>query len=61
MARTTNDWDRERSEPLDGSYFTPREEVARIFADAPPIDPEQFWNDLDAYVDPTPREWFDSE
>jgi len=60
MVRLRNDWD-ERVEPLDASYFTPREEVARLFADAPPDDLQRFREDLDRFLDPTPREWFDSE
>ena len=43
--------------PIDSRYLTPREEIARAFAGAPRIDFKQFREDIDAYVDPTPREW----
>jgi hypothetical protein len=51
--------DDERVRPLDSSYFVPWEKVTEAFLDAPPIDAEEFWRDLDAFVDPAPREWPD--
>lgn len=43
--------------PFRRRTFVPVEEVLRLFADAPPIDYQQFRRDLDEYLDqdPTPR------
>jgi antitoxin (DNA-binding transcriptional repressor) of toxin-antitoxin stability system len=45
--------------PLGRRHFVPREAVAKAFSGAPAIDAEQFFADVDAYVDqdPTPRAW----
>jgi hypothetical protein len=43
--------------PLDDRYFISRDEIAKIFAGAPRIDPKRFREDIDAYVDPSPRDW----
>jgi hypothetical protein len=45
--------------PLDSRYFVSRDELAKAFAGAPHIDYKRFREDVDAFVDPTPREWPD--
>lgn len=47
--------------PLDDRYFTPTAELIKALAGLPPIDYEEFREDIDAYVDqdPTPRFWGD--
>jgi hypothetical protein len=39
--------------------FVPREVVVAAFAHIPPIDLKEFRAESDAYIDPTPREWFE--
>jgi antitoxin (DNA-binding transcriptional repressor) of toxin-antitoxin stability system len=45
--------------PIGRRQFVPRSVVAAAFSGAPSIDFAEFRADLDAYVDPTPREWPD--
>jgi hypothetical protein len=45
--------------PLSSRDFVSREEVAKAFAGAPHVDYKRFREDVDAFVDPTPREWPD--
>jgi hypothetical protein len=48
------------SQPLANHYFTPRDVAKEAFEGAPPVDFKRFREDIDPYVDPTPREWFKS-
>jgi hypothetical protein len=47
----------DKPRPLDSRYFTSTEELARAFEGAPRINFKRFREDVDAYVDPYPREW----
>ena len=38
--------------------FVPARELATALADAPVIDYEELRRDLDAYVDPRPKDWY---
>jgi antitoxin (DNA-binding transcriptional repressor) of toxin-antitoxin stability system len=46
--------------PIGRRQFVPRGVIATAFAGAPPLDFAEFRADLDAHVDPSPREWPDS-
>jgi antitoxin (DNA-binding transcriptional repressor) of toxin-antitoxin stability system len=46
--------------PIARRQFVSRNAVAKAFAGAPSIDFDRFRADLDAHVDPSPREWPDS-
>lgn len=46
--------------PIQRRQFVSRETVAKLFSGAPSLDYEQFRADLDADLDPSPREWPDS-
>jgi antitoxin (DNA-binding transcriptional repressor) of toxin-antitoxin stability system len=39
-----------------GLRFARRDDVEHAFANLPPVDPDQFRNDLDAVLDPTFRD-----
>jgi hypothetical protein len=43
--------------PVDSRHFVSTAALQKAFAGAPKIDYKRFREDIDAYVDPTPREW----
>lgn len=45
--------------PLEDRHFFSAEELQEALRDIGPIDPEEFFEDIDAFIDPAPREWFD--
>ena len=47
----------DRPPPLDDRYFASTKELQRALAGSPRIDLKRFREDIDAYVDPYPREW----
>ena len=45
--------------PIGRRQFVSRSAIAAALTGAPPVDFEEFRADLDAYIDPSPREWPD--